>query len=252
MKPVLIAKLGSTLPSLAQSHGDFEDWIATRLRLLRGQVAVVDPHVAPLPEPRLFSGVILTGSHSMVTEHEAWSERTARWIPTVMDASTPLLGICYGHQLIACALGGEVGPNPRGREFGTVEIELREAARTDPLFAGLPATLRAHTSHTQSVLCLPPGATWLGSSRRDPHHAYRVGRTTWSVQFHPEFDVLTANAYINQYAEQLCVQGDDPAQLQKSTTETPQAEELLRRFAAIAGGGDDPSLQGGNRTPAER
>ena len=182
MKPILIVKLGSTLPSLAESHGDFEDWIEARLCLPPGHVAVVDPQRAPLPEPRHFSGVILTGSHSMVTDHEPWSERTAEWIPAVMEAGTPLLGICYGHQLIAYALGGEVGPNPRGRESGTVEIMLRDEARPDPLFAGLPATFRAHASHAQSVLRLPPGATWLGfqpprsASRlhRGPEHVVRA------------------------------------------------------------------------------
>jgi len=105
MKPMLIVKLGSTMPSLAATHGDFEDWIEARLCLRPGQVAVVNPQLAALPEPRLFSGVILTGSHSMVTDHEAWSEQTARWIPAVMEASIPLLGICYGHQVIGYALG---------------------------------------------------------------------------------------------------------------------------------------------------
>jgi GMP synthase (glutamine-hydrolysing) len=180
----------------------------------------------------------------MVTDHEAWSERTALWIPTVMEAQTPLLGICYGHQLIAYALGGEVGPNPRGRESGTVEVVLRDEARADPLFAGLPAAIRAHASHAQSVLRLPPGATWLGSNRHDPHHAYTVGRNTWCVQFHPEFSELTMRTYIDRCADELGVQGDDPAQLRESITETPHAEELLRRFAAIANGGD-PTACGG-------
>jgi GMP synthase (glutamine-hydrolysing) len=238
MKPILIVKLGSTIPTLAQSHGDFEDWIEARLCLPPGQVAVVDPQRAPLPEPRHFSGVILTGSHSMVTDHEPWSERTAGWIPTVMKAQTPLLGICYGHQLIAYALGGEVGPNPRGRESGTVEIMLRDEARADPLFAALPATFRAHASHAQSVLRLPPGAAWLGFNSHDPHHAYTVGRSTWCVQFHPEFDELAMRTYIDVCADELRVQGDAPAQLHASIAETPHSEELLRRFAVIAGAVD--------------
>lgn len=232
MKPALIVKLGSTMPSLAQTHGDFEDWIEARLPLRPGQVAVFEPQVASLPDPRLFSGVILTGSHAMVTDHEEWSERTASWIPTVMEAGTPLLGICYGHQLIAYALGGDVGPNPRGRESGTVEVELREAARADPLSAGLPGRILAHASHAQSVLRLPPGATWLASSVRDPHQAYAVGRSTWCVQFHPEFDELTMKAYVDKCADELRAQGDDPTQLRNSTAGTPHAEALLRRFAA--------------------
>jgi GMP synthase (glutamine-hydrolysing) len=234
MKPLLILKLGSTTPALAQSHGDMEDWIEARLHLLPGQVSVVDPHVEPLPDPQRYSGVILTGSHSMVTDREDWSERTARWILSVMEREIPLLGICYGHQLIAYARGAEVGVNPRGREIGTVEITLRDPARTDALFASLPTRFRAHASHTQSVLRLPPGATWLASSDRDPHHAYRIGAKTWGVQFHPEFDVLVMRAYVEKNADDLRAQGDDPGQLLQSTADTPHAEELLRRFGEFA------------------
>jgi GMP synthase (glutamine-hydrolysing) len=235
MKPLLIVKLGSTFPAFAESRGDFEDWIARGLGLEPGQIEVTDPRTAPLPDAKQFSGVILTGSHSMVTDREAWSEQTARWIPTVIEKRTPVLGICYGHQLVAHALGGDVGPNPRGREFGTVEIVLHSAARTDRLFADLPARFCAHASHTQSVLRLPPGAAWLASSDRDPHHAYRLGETTWCVQFHPEFDVAAVRNYIGHCAEPLRAQGDDPDRLRDAAAETPWAESLLKRFAEIAG-----------------
>ena len=189
MPTLLIVKLGLTIPALAEMHGDFEDWIQARRGLGQVRSTSAQPSLAPLPEPRRFAGVILTGLHAMVTDHEEWSERTAAWIPEVIDPGTPLLGICYGHQLIAYALGGDVGPNPRGRESGTVELTLHNAARTDPLFSGLPATFLAQASHAQSVLRLPPGATCLASSRLDRHHAYAVGKLTWGVQFHPEFDV---------------------------------------------------------------
>lgn len=234
MPPLLIVKLGSTFPAFAESHGDFEDWMQTRLGLPPGQVAVVDARRQPLPEPGTVRGVILTGSHAMVTDREAWSERTAAWIPAVLEARVPLLGICYGHQLIAHALGGEVGPNPCGREVGTVEIACREAASDDPLFHGLPGTIRGQACHAQSVLRLPPGATWLASSRLDPHQAYAIGGTAWGVQFHPEFDVAAVEMYLDRSAGALREQGVDVAQLRNSVAPTPHAEQLLRRFAALA------------------
>ncbi len=234
MKPILVVKLGSTTPALAHRQGDFEDWITAGLGVPPAQVAVADPRQSPLPDPRQFAGVVLTGSHSMVTDHEAWSERTAQWIPAVVEANTPLLGICYGHQLIAYALGGEVGPNPSGRESGTVEITLRDEARTDPLFAELPTVFAAHVSHAQSVLRLPPGAIWLAASRREPHHAFALGPRTWGVQFHPEFNELAARTYVDACSGELRGQGDEPGQLQASIAATPHAAAVLRRFGELA------------------
>lgn len=77
-----------------------------------------------------------------------------------------------------------------------------------------------------------------GSSVRDPHHAYAVGRSTWCVQFHPEFDEATTKAYVDKCVDELRAQGDDPTQLRNSTSATPHAEALLRQFGTIAGDGD--------------
>jgi GMP synthase (glutamine-hydrolysing) len=234
MKPVLIVKLGATFPDLARSHGDFEDWIARRLGPDVGQVTVHDPCTAELPDPAGFSGVILTGSHAMVTEHRDWSQRTAAWIPAVIRSATPLLGICYGHQLVAHALGGSVDNNPSGRQFGTVWIDKHASAESDPLFADLPERFAAHTCHTQCVLSLPSGAICLAASPMDAHQAYRIGDRTWGVQFHPEFDEIATAAYIDHCADVLRAQGDEPARLKTSVTNTPGSESLLQRFATFA------------------
>lgn len=235
MKDILILKLGSTLPELAQSQGDFEDWIRLRLKQQPEAVTVIDALAElRLPDPRRFAGIILTGSHSMVTDREPWSERVAAWIPGVVSAETPLLAICYGHQLLAHAMGGEVGYNPRGPEYGTVPIHLHERARHDPLFTGLPATILVQTSHEQSVLRLPPGAVGLAASAHDPYHAFLAGRCAWGVQFHPEFDARTVRAYIGESADQLRRNGADPARLMEMAVDAPHCESILWRFAVFA------------------
>lgn len=235
MKEILIVKLGSTLPELAQSHGDFEDWICSRLKPPRAAVTVIDARLDPrLPDPRHFAGIVLTGSHATVTDREPWSQRVAAWLPGAVDAQTPLLAICYGHQLLAYAMGGEVGSNPRGPEYGTVSIHLDERARHDPLFVGLPATILVQTSHAQSVLRLPPDAVGLAANVHDPHHAFLVGKCAWGVQFHPEFDLRTVLAYIGEHADRLRHSGVDPVRLSQMAAETPHGESILSRFAAIA------------------
>jgi GMP synthase-like glutamine amidotransferase len=150
--PFLILETGRPVPGMRR-HGAFPHLIRTAAGLGRGQVDVVpvlDGH-AP-PPPTGYAGVLVTGSGAMVTDREPWSERTADWLREAAQRGLPMLGICYGHQLIAQALGGEVGWNPNGREMGTVPVRLADVARHDPLFGGLPSEFHAQTTHLQTVL----------------------------------------------------------------------------------------------------
>ncbi len=235
MNFLLIVKMGETFPSLAKHRGDFDDWIKIPLGINPKKIRVTRTYKGEaLPDPIQLSGVVITGSHAMVTDQEDWSERAASWLPRVVESGTPLLGICYGHQLLAHAMGGQVGLNPLGSEFGTVEVMLTENATRDPLFHGFPSAIQVHASHTQSVLKLPPGATLLASNSHDPHHAFSIGKKAWGVQFHPEFDAEILSAYLKEYSDDLHVEGLDSVSLIKSTENTPYGENLLRRFGRIA------------------
>ena len=127
VRPVLIIKTGKTLPSVAARRLDYETWITSGMGLAETQVtvrAVFDDE--PLPDPGATSAVVVTGSSSMVTDREPWSERTAAWLRDAVSARTPVLAICYGHQLLAHAFGGKVEYNPRGRQIGTIDVALTE------------------------------------------------------------------------------------------------------------------------------
>jgi GMP synthase (glutamine-hydrolysing) len=171
----------------------------------------------------------------MVTERLDWSERAAGWLRRALDAGTPILGICYGHQLLAHALGGEVGNNAKGREFGTVEVALQGAAQGDALLGGLPRLIRVHVGHTQSVLRLPEGAVRLASNPWDANQAVRFAPSAWGVQFHPEFDAGIVREYIAHYSGLLSAEGQDAAHLAGNVSETAFGPTLLRRFAELAG-----------------
>jgi GMP synthase (glutamine-hydrolysing) len=207
--PLLIVKTGSTHPDIAAAWGDFEDWIAAGLGSA-SPIRVIDPRTgAALPDPSRVAGVIVTGSHSMVTDREPWSEQTAEWLRAAVAAQTPVLGICYGHQLL-----------------GTVDVTLTPAAQADPLFQGLPPQFGGQAAHRQSVRRLPPGAVHLAGNAFEPHQAYRIGRHAWGVQFHPEFGVPATAAYVRMNAPAT---GPMPA-----VRPTPQAASLLPRFAHLA------------------
>jgi GMP synthase (glutamine-hydrolysing) len=144
-----------------------------------------------------------------------------------------VLGICYGHQLLAHALGGEAGDHPQGAEVGTVTVTLDEAAATDALLRGLPAQFPAHAVHWQSALRLPEGAVRLAGNDHEPVHAFRAGAHAWGVQFHPEFDADVMRGYIDQLAGDLVRAGTNPAALREHVVPTDAAAGLLGRFARI-------------------
>lgn len=234
MSKLLLLKTGSTFPELALQKGDFEDWVLDGMGLMRRDVFIVDvTQQEPFPPYSTISGIVITGSHDMVTDGHAWNEHTARWLPGAIERRIPILGICYGHQLLAYACGGTVGDNPEGREFGTVQIQLAPDAKGDPLFGDLPNSFWGHVCHTQSVLLLPPGARVLASSEMDEHQAFVLGEYAWGVQFHPEFDAEALQTYIRTYAQVLRKQGVDPDRLIEKCRETPESSALLKKFYEI-------------------
>ncbi len=230
---VVILKTGTTYPSIREAHGDFEDWFVRGLAS-ELDLTVVNVEQGELPgDPRQWDGVVVTGSPAMVSDRAEWSENTARWLAQVVDLQVPVFGVCYGHQLLAHALGGEVGYHPEGRETGTRTIELTDNAASDPLFGDLPGSFPAQLTHKQSVLGLPDGAVLLGRSDFEPHQAFRVGSNAWGVQFHPEFSDVVMRAYLEVQSPELVAEQLDPQALLAATQPAPVAASLLQRFSAL-------------------
>lgn len=232
--PFLILEAGRPIDRLRR-HGSFGHWIRVAAGLHQREVArcyVIDDE--PLPPAREFAGVLITGSGAMVTERANWSERSAEWLRDAAHAGTPLFGICYGHQLLAHALGGAVDYNPRGREMGTVPLHLHDDAAGDPLFSGLPSAMPVQTTHLQSVLAAPSSAAVLARSDKDDCQAFRWRDHVWGVQFHPEFSAMMMRGYIHARREALHGEGTCHHSLLKSVRPAPQARRVLRRFVHFA------------------
>jgi GMP synthase (glutamine-hydrolysing) len=232
---LLILKTGSTVPTVLSRRRDFEVWITSATGWNPAEVATVSVHKGEEAwAPERYAGIVVTGSPSMVTDREPWSELAGQYLLRAMEQGTPILGICYGHQLLCQTLGGTVSDNPRGRQIGTVDVTLTADAADDPLFGHFASPLHVPTSHLQSVVELPKQGRLLGSSALDPNHVVRFGERTWGVQFHPEFDAAIVRDYIDARRQDIEREGLDAEALKAAAIDSADGTILLRRFASLA------------------
>ncbi|KAB7895180.1 glutamine amidotransferase [Rouxiella sp. S1S-2] len=235
-KPLLILQTGQAPEPIRALHGNFPQMFIRQGNIDSQQVVIIDLQAGerPLP-PSHYAGAVITGSRSMVTEHLEWSEYAADWIRQAMLSNLPMLGACYGHQLMSYALGGKVDFHPQGIEVGTEEIELLPAANNDPLVSALPARFSANLIHLQTVLQPPACATVLAKSAHDPHQILRYGPNAISTQFHPEFSAAVMRTYLPWLDQQASDDSVDYYGKLENVSETPLSQGLLLAFIASLG-----------------
>lgn len=234
MKPILIVKTGGAARRVREAHGDFDEMILSASGLKDHEARVVAVYQGEvLPEPEAVSGVIITGSPAMVTDREPWSTRLEEWVLKAHHSGVPVLGICYGHQLLGQAFGGSVGYHPDGMELGMVRITVEPAGQQDRLFGMLPGSFQANVIHSQTVLQLPQGAVRLAGNPYEPNHGFRIGETTWGVQFHPEFSADIMRDYIRLEAEDRQMDAGWCGKMLEQVTEQNCGKRLFSAFVAV-------------------
>ncbi|SFF80002.1 GMP synthase (glutamine-hydrolysing) [Halopelagius inordinatus] len=156
-------------------------------RELDADLAEFDAAGGELPTHYSFDGVVVTGSRSSVYWDEPWIESLVSYVSDAHAAGLPILGVCYGHQVLATALGGRV------EGMGEYELGYREVRHSgDDLFEGVDESFTVFTTHSDTVVELPPGAELVAENDYGVH-AFRNGHA-WGVQFHPEYDRTTAES----------------------------------------------------------
>jgi GMP synthase (glutamine-hydrolysing) len=178
--------------------GQYSQLIARRVREC-GVFSELLPHTVGADEIRRRRprGLILSGGPASVYGDEA-----PRLDPELLELGVPVLGICYGMQLLALELGGRVEGADVG-EFGRSELTVGEPGR---LLAGLPAAQTCWMSHRDTVFEPPPGFTALASSTGSPVAALEsVERGIYGIQFHPEVvHTPYGQAIIERFLTDVC------------------------------------------------
>ena len=230
---LIVLRAGDAAAPVAARRGEYFAWIRREAEgLWDGEWIEHDVREldVPLPKATDAAGFIITGSSHSVTERTPWMLRSEELVRELVGAGVPLFGICFGHQMIAEALGGKVAKNPRGREIGTVEVRRIAGTASDPLLEGVPATFLANATHVDTVATLPPGARVLAETSLEPHAAYALGETTKCVQFHPEIDGDAMRGWLDARAEIVASEGLDPIAIRDRSVDAPHSAETIRNF----------------------
>lgn len=141
------------------------------------------------PPDVFYDSVVIAGALESAYDPDPWIARLMEQIQHWAKQKLPMLGICFGHQLIAQALGGRVVKNALGWELGSCEISLTQEGRGDYLFNTCPPMFYGMQSHQDAVVELPPHAELLAQGPGCGIQAFGLGDTIRGVQFHPEFSV---------------------------------------------------------------
>lgn len=190
-----------------------------------------------IPDGELDSDVVIIGGagvHSVTKTYE-FTERLGHVVRRLVDEGRPLLGLCWGHQFIAQALGGEVITDRSRSEVGTFDVTLTDVGRSDQLLSGLPPVFPAHMGHNDRVSALPPDAIELAHSELCGNQVFRIAeKPVYGAQFHVELTPQRLRerlaVYQAQYlADQPPLTGDHDDRLR----ETPEANGLIRRFLEL-------------------
>ncbi len=235
MKFIYILKTGETFETTKSTFGDFDKWVKNITNT--NNIKTIDIlNNEKLPNIYNAKGFIITGSHSMVTQELQWSLKLEKYIKKIASKNIPLLGICYGHQLIAKALGGKSGFNKKGKEIGTVRIKKLFSSKSDPLLKNIPIQFYAHETHYQSVLKLPAKAIVLAKNAHEANQAVRFEKTIWGVQFHPEFDTYIMTEYILNQKNDLVKLGFNIDKLLENVKDSTLSSKVLNNFIKITNG----------------
>ena len=201
----------------------------TLLNVARGDVP--DPAILGEIDAVLIGGA---GKYSAANDYP-WMDGLLTLIQEAVAMGHPTFGSCWGHQVIARALGGRVLHDPDLAELGCRWVELTDAGRADPLFRCFSSRFQANMGHHDRVVDLPPGSVELARNEQ-PNQAFRLkDAPVYGTQFHSELDAKRERERILAYREyyKQALPDDETVQsVINDLAETTEVDSLLYDFLA--------------------
>ena len=184
----------------------------------------------------------------MLDDSLPWLEPLEALVRDAAEREVPVLGVCFGHQIVARAL---LGPDAVRRsptpEIGWFDIER---TRDHPLFEGVEPRFRTFLSHFDEVTPGVAGIEVLARSERCPIQAYRIpGRPIWCVQFHAEMDAAETERLVRERSAGSPELGLDPDEVLRGAVDSSALRErLLANFLTLAAAGASESDPGASES----
>jgi GMP synthase (glutamine-hydrolysing) len=226
-------KCGAARDELAARFGDYEDWFSRGMPGVTWDLLRADVGSWRWPRSNGYAGILITGSPASVTQPTPWMGEVAEMARETARTGRPVLGVCFGHQLLGWAFGARVVVNPRGWELGTQEITLTARGLADPLFRGCADAaghMRVNETHEDVVdeTSLPPEMVCLAANARTPVQSIAVGDHVRGVQFHPEVSGAVGAEYC--LARSPFIGQPEAEALAQASTDTPLSARVLTNF----------------------
>lgn len=182
-----ILQTDSVLPELSTEHGDYPDMfidLLTRAGWPAEQLTSVNVPADGVPRSSDNSAYLITGSRLSVYDDEPWIAELAVFVGRALAERRKVIGICFGHQLLAHFFGGVVTKAPAGWKVG---LQPTTVMRRRPWMEPWQAEFALLSSHQDQVARLPAAATTLASYDGCPVAAFELGSNALAIQGHPEF-----------------------------------------------------------------
>lgn len=200
--------------------------------LAEGQIIPVDVLAgdADRGETDGASAIIIGGCRHSVFDDVPGLDALRSVLGKARGRRIPVLGVCFGAQLVAAEGGGEVIRDQEHEEVGTLAVRTTDDAWTDLLFADMPDEFLVQQAHRDRVSALPRGAVLLASSDACEVQAFAIpSANVYAVQFHPErskedFEWLIDHRLPDHH------RGTGTAAVRAALRSTPEAEGLVRKF----------------------